>query len=282
MIRFGSIIYLSILLIFGCKTEKKESIIARVGDVTLTKEEIHKQFAGFDSLSETEFRQFVQQWINEELLYQEAVRAGVEETPEYKEQLMKIKKQITTQQFIEREIYSDSSMISDSLARNYFENHRDEFSIRQETIRLQIANFSNREGASAFAASLAKGIAWDSSISIIKNDSLAAADFLGEVLPGYFTEHTLLPTELWKVASTLSMNDISFPVKSSFGYSIIVFLERKQKGDAPVYDAVSSEVKERLTIDKKRKTYQNLLESLYKRYRVETFFTKDQPLTNQK
>jgi peptidyl-prolyl cis-trans isomerase C len=249
--------------------------LARVGDATLTQVEVRKQFEGYDSLSETELRQFVQRWANEELLYQEARRKGIEDAQEYKEQLDQIKKQIACQQFLERSIYADTSGISDSASQNYFNNHREEFSIREETVKLQIANFATRDRAASFAAYLARGISWDSILTIIKRDSLANRDFLGDITPDYYTEHTLFPAELWKIAATLGVNDISFPVKLSTGYSIVLCIDRKLKGDSPTYEVVSNEVKERLSIEKRRNAYTDLLENLHKRYRVETFINKE-------
>jgi hypothetical protein len=281
MIRIHSILLFTLAFTFGCQRDKPDAVLARVGDAVLTEQNLRKHFDDFKSITETELRQYIQRWINEELLYQEACRKGIDKTEDYAEQLELIKRQIAGQQFLEKEIYSDTSSISDSAAQNYFENHKEEFPVRDDVVKLQIAHFTNRDGAASFAATLAHGVTWGSALTIIKNDTTRKNILINDIPPTYYTEHTLFPEEMWKVAATLTAKDISFPIKISGGYAIIVFLERKRQGDQPTYEVVHNEVRERLIIEKRRNKYTELLESLRKRYRVETHINKNQLSANQ-
>ncbi|MBA4313440.1 MAG: hypothetical protein C0417_12525 [Chlorobiaceae bacterium] len=281
MIRIYCILLFALLITYGCQREKPDVVLARVGDAVLTEQNVRKHLDNFKSITETELRQYVQRWINEELLYQEACRIGIDKTEDYTEQLELIKRQIAGQQFLEKEVYSDTSAISDSAAQNYFENHKEEFPVREDAVKLEIAHFTGREVAASFAAFLARGIAWDSALTIIRNDTIKKNQLMNSIPANYYTEHTLFPEEMWKVAATLNANDISFPVKVPTGYAIIVFLERKHQGDQPTYEVVRNEVNERLNIEKRRNKYTELLDSLRKRYRVETHINKNQFSENQ-
>ncbi|MBI5021286.1 MAG: peptidyl-prolyl cis-trans isomerase [Ignavibacteriales bacterium] len=281
MIRILCILLLALAIPIGCQREKPDVVLARVGDAVLTEQNVRKHLNDFKSITETELRQYIQRWINEELLYQEACRKGIDKTEDYTEQLELIKRQIAGQQLLEKEIYSDTSTISDSATQNYFENHKEEFPIREDVVKLQIAHFDDRDVAAFFAATLARGVSWDSAVTVVNEDAGKKNFLIKATLPAYYTAHTLFPEELWKVAATLSPNDISFPIKISDRYAIITLLERKRKDDTPTYEVVRNEVRERLNIEKRKYKYSELLDSLRKRYRVEINLNKNQFSINQ-
>jgi len=52
--------------------------VARVDDQTLTSDMVHQQLDTSGGISEMQVRMFARQWVNSELLYQEAKRQGLD------------------------------------------------------------------------------------------------------------------------------------------------------------------------------------------------------------
>lgn len=271
MTRVLCILIFLIPLTIGCRTEKSEKILARVGDAELTEGELRKQFSDPGSLTDAELRMFVQSWINEELLFQEGTRRGVDKTDQFSEQIDLVRRQIVSQLYLEKEVYSDTSGVADSAAAAYFDRHREEFPVREDALKLQIAHFLTRASASSFAAYFAHGLSWDSASTLFGADSARNKDLTGNIPPGYYTERTLIPEELWKVASTLNPGEASFPLNLTTGYAVILLVEKIRRGDAPVFEVVQGQVKERLMMERRRLKYSQTLESLRKKYKIETF-----------
>lgn len=267
---------INLLVVFnlGCQEQKPSTVIAKVGDAELTLEEAKSSLASSQVYNKKELQKYVMNWINEELLYQEARRKGIDNTQQFKARMSELQKHVTVQQFIDHQIFLDSTEIDESAALNYFEQNRAEFFIREDLIKLNIITFNNRDRAAWFASQVSRGAIWQEVLADIKNDSIAASSLTGYTTGKFYSQRTLSPQELWKVAFTLGINDISFPVKTAFGYSILQFLSRKKKGDVPEYEIVQDEVKQRIIIENRRQQHMKLLNDLRNRYKVEIFLSQ--------
>ena len=70
--------------LWGCEEPQTVSIVAQVGDRHLTREALERRiptpFA--DTISPKEKQKLVENWIEEELLYREAIRQKLDQDPE--------------------------------------------------------------------------------------------------------------------------------------------------------------------------------------------------------
>ncbi|OQX88259.1 MAG: hypothetical protein B6D65_06100 [candidate division Zixibacteria bacterium 4484_93] len=84
-------------------------------------EQMKKQFAG-----RTGKKQFLSSYVAQELVYEAAVRAGLEQEPEVAETIENIKKQILLQEYYKRNIGKEIKPTESDL-RLYYDAHKDEF-----------------------------------------------------------------------------------------------------------------------------------------------------------
>lgn len=255
----------TLLLSAGCSRGTDETVLARVGDAVLTLEHA-RGIVGTEDSSEAWLRQFVSGWVEAELIHQEALHQGFERSDDVRRQIEDIDRQVIIQAFLEKEIYSDSTGISDAALREYFSRHAEEFPAREDIIQMNMIVLSSREQASIFAAAVAQGTFWNSALASIRADSIAAGNLSTGV---YFTQRTLYPVELWKVALQLAMKEASVPVKTLRGYVVLQPMSSIRRGNAVPYELALDEVRQRMLVERSRKKYYELLGTLRQRYNVQ-------------
>lgn len=256
----------------SCRTKYSETVIARVGDSELTLEEARKSIDTSNGMSGHNLREYVSHWVNMELLHKEAQRRGIEQSEKFTRQLQEIRKQLANNNLLEEQIYADSSEPDEGTLLEYYQNHASEFFIREDMVKLNLIIFSKRDQASLFAAAVSRGTSWENAVENMMRDTTMVLDVLTSALEQYYTQPLLYPPELWKIVNTLPPNEISFPVRTTSGYAVLQPLAFIGKGKQAEYEFARDEVRERVRVEKRRKSYNELLTDLRKRYTVEMLF----------
>jgi viroplasmin and RNaseH domain-containing protein len=265
------VVFIGFLIIFNSckKDETQKPFIARVGNSYLTVEDAEKYLEGNLDTANIRLKSFINKWIESEILYQEAAKKGIPESEEIKQQLNEVKKQLAVQLFIDKEVYADSNEISDSELYLYYELHSEEFTLREDAVKLNLAAFNDRQSANNLRTSVLKGKSWADSMKKLRADEDKEKNLQMNVSAHLFTQLTLYPTELWKVVQNLSKDDVSFPVKIGDVFYIVQVIEKFMKGSVADLDLIKDEVRTRLTIEKRRSKYANLLADLQKKYLIQ-------------
>jgi len=262
---------LFITIVTGCHKQPQGKIIAKVADETLTLDEALAHIDTSRKPVDDQIRRYMAQWVSDELINQEAKRKGVENDEQFQRRMQEAKRILTNQYFLEHNIYSDTTGINEHLMQEYFKNHSAEFFVQEEVIKMNVISFSVRERASSFAASVLRGTHWSDAVATVFSDT--SSGVISNSIGKYYTQHTLFPVELWKVASTLGVNDVSFPVKTSIGYSVIQMISTMKRGEPADYTLVQDEIRERVLMEQRRGRYNELLKNLHKKYKVEIFLS---------
>ncbi|HTK81052.1 MAG TPA: peptidylprolyl isomerase [Bacteroidota bacterium] len=264
---YNSIWLAALLLVAACREEKHADIIARVGTVELTRAEAYAHIDTSASSIDLQLQAYTTSWINSELLHQEAERQKIEGSDEAERKLSDARKQMVNQMFLDHYMKSDSGTIHEQELHNYYDAHEAEFIAHDLMLKLRIAVFTSRDRASAFTTGFMKTSNWD---SVLAEPSIASG-LVRSSLPQYYSQHTLFPPELWRIATTLSIDDISFPVKISSGYAIVQPIGAAREGKPLPFELVRDEIYQRLLIEHRRTRYDALLGTLRQRYAVEVF-----------
>jgi hypothetical protein len=257
----------------GCRTSTQQAVIARVGSTTLTLEEAKAYIDTTRVPYDDQVQAYALHWVNDELIYQEAVRNNIEDDKQFKERLSEAHRQLAIQLFLEQKLESDTSSVSEQSVQEYFQNHAQEFVLDDDVLKLNFITFRSREHANAFAGEIQAGTPWVSAISMAKHDSVISADIVSNATDGYYTQRTLYPIDLWRIASTLGQGEISFPVKTARGYTVLQLLFAVKKGSPAVYDIVRNEVRERYFIEHRKQQFTELLKKLRQQYNVDISLT---------
>jgi peptidyl-prolyl cis-trans isomerase C len=249
-------------------------VIARVGNAELTIADAKAHIDTSQVPFGDQLQRYVVHWVNEELLYQEAQRRGIGNSDELEHQIQDARRQLIADAFVQRQVYlDDTTSVSDSVLRAYYALHTAEFIVSEDLVKLNLAIFNARDRASKFSAQVMRGSLWDDAIAATIQDTVAQSGLVSNVRGQYFSQRTIFPLELWKVAAALDVNDVSFPIRTSGGYCVIQLLEQAQEGKPASLDVARDEVRDRVLIARRRQCYEDLLGTLRKRYTVEIMST---------
>jgi hypothetical protein len=259
-----------LLFIISCKeSEQQKPFIAKVGDVYLTAETIEQYIGSSFDTSDGRVQVYVNKWIENELLYQQALKKGYADSDALEKQLADIRKQLVVQGYLDKEIYTAKDSMSEDGLKNYYNQHTKELALREDIVKINIAVFNDRQPANDFRTLLLKGKNWLDVNAAFSRDETKSSAMQSNLTSMVYTKFTLYPPELWKVLQSLQKNDASFPVKSGDLFYVVQLLEKSPKGSVSNYETVKDEVRSRLFIEKRREKYSKLLDNLRKEFKVE-------------
>ncbi len=244
--------------------------VARVDRTELSEQDLRRSLDDAAAVPQRR-RDYINEWILTEMLYQEAVKRGKADTDEIRRQIELIRKRMAIAALLEDAVYAavDTTDISDQAVASYLQRSGDEFLLREDVVKISLAVFSAREAANRFRTLLLDGTSWDSTVSIAQSDT-AVAPLLDHVeTQRYHTRASLYPEDLWKLAVTLRPGEVSFPAKITDGFALVLTHGLKRQGEAPDFDYVRDEVRSRMMIDLRRQQYEQYVQNLRARYEVD-------------
>ncbi len=269
LIRFPLFIFIFTIFAAGCtQKQSTENIVARVNNQTLTLTMVRENSNGVDQLTQDDIRQIANRWITNELLYQEAQQRGYDAAEHIQRKISEAKKQLCISELLENEVYSlaENSVRSGEIV-SYFQTHIGEFILHENLIRLSVIIFQSIEMANQFREAALGEQGWNSSVSLFRqNSSNPVISFRDSVL---FTQSSLYPPELWKVANALGMFEVSFPVKTSVGFVVMRSLGKFKSGAPSPLQYVESEIRTRLAMELRQQRYQQFIQTLRNKYTVQ-------------
>lgn len=265
------IFFVWLLSIPGCKSSnqvKAGKVLAKVNGEELTEEEMRAELslAYEDSILPGAKLDYLSRWIDNQLLYEEAKRRGVEKLPEVQIRIKQAAKDITVLSLLNDQI-AKNVQISEDEARKFYQQNKDFFKREHEEVRASHILFSNQTQADSASARLKKGEDFELLVRELSLDSLTR-NTGGDI--GYFNLASTDPV-VAKVASGLQTGMVSPPFKTAMGYHILKVTDRKPKGSIRDFDEVKTTLMNQLLQEKRSQAISSLLEELKKKAKIEKF-----------
>ncbi len=145
------------LSIGGCSGDKTESqYIAKVNNSVLTYDML-RQRLDTSAAIEPQVRELTQNWVNNELLYQEAAKLGYENVPAVTQPLLEIKRQLAVNVFLQKEVYEKVAlMVSPEEEQRYYDTHRQEFLLAEDKVKLSYSGVRQSRWGGGFSGRSSK------------------------------------------------------------------------------------------------------------------------------
>jgi len=259
------------LAVIGCqKPQQPRTPVARIDNLTLTLEEIESRFDSTRGISQAQVHEFIQRWLSNELLYQEASRRGLDRTEDLETRLTDIRRQLAINALLEEEVYSlKVRRDPDEKILSYFEEHKEEFLLTQDVALLSFVLFDERESANSFRTKILRGTSWGAAYEQLMSDPQQAMHVVTLVDSAYYTERSLLPAELWRIAIATPRREPSFPIRTSDGHYVLIAWKLSRKGERADLPYVMDEIRSRIAIAERQEAMDRLLENLRSRHVVQ-------------
>ncbi|MEW6571171.1 MAG: peptidylprolyl isomerase [Nitrospirota bacterium] len=268
MKRFLTILFAVSLLSAACAKKEERIYLAKVGNVRITQQELAREMKNLPEFAQKLFEgpggreKFLEELIKKELLYQEALKKGIDRDPELRGKIEDFKKITLISSLLEKEIEAKAD-ITDQEMRDYYEKNKEDFaSINQ--IRASHILVKTEEEAEKILERLKKG---EDFAEIAKKSSLDEGSAKNGGDLGYFSPGQMVP-EFEKAAARLKTGELSKPVRTKFGYHIIKVTDKKS-GQTVEFEKVKNLIFQRLSAEKQKETFDSYIEKLKKSYKVE-------------
>jgi hypothetical protein len=242
---------------FNLCSLQKDQPIAKVDDEELTREMIDLVLGdqSDSGVSQDALKDYVNKWIEQELVYQEAKKQKMQLTPYMEEELKRIEKSMLVNMYLKSRIDQIIS-VSDSEVLKYYEAHPDEFRAEADYFKFIALKTSDRTLANRIEPELIN----DSDVISIYEKYPGQCEIVS-MGKDYLEKTYLLPelaAELRKQKSSknffrASINRMNYFVKIS---SII------EKDNVKEFDLVEEDIKKMILHQKRQEKYSGLIQGL--------------------
>jgi peptidyl-prolyl cis-trans isomerase C len=260
-------------MVIACSCFRKSEgvpFVARVNNQYLTPEKVKGSFAPAVRSTDPQVRDFVTQWVNSAVLYEEAKAEGLDRSVQVNETLEEMKKQLAVNRLLEAEVYgNERAAISDGEVEAYYHQHRDLYLLAEDLAKVRFLLFANRDAASGLRAALAKGKSWDEALQSLSGDSLFSAAVIERADSQYIKRSTVGSMELWRTVTQLRVGDLPQIVKDDAGYYVVGLSQIQRAGEVAELPSVVGETRDRVLVEKRQRALAELLERLRKKYSVQ-------------
>ena len=251
----------SVFVVAGCGGGETSGSIARVDDSRLSVDEFYasipEQLLAVMSLDDQE--EALKTWVKTELFYKEGLRRGYGDDPEIVRRVREIERELVAEKCI-RDFVDDVPEVTEAEARDYFNEHRSDYSIQ---VRLAHILVRSRPEAERALAEIRSGTPFENVAASVSIDQTAAQG--GDL--GYMRRGEMLH-ELEEEAFALKVGEISDVIESNYGYHIIKVLDRHPGAGQPSFDSKQAAVMNFLTSQRRRAAFDDWLNDLEERSTV--------------
>ncbi|MEW6195964.1 MAG: peptidylprolyl isomerase [Bacteroidota bacterium] len=261
----SKILVLLFLLLLGCsKEEKKSRELVRINDAVLTEDELRIALSDPRNFGKNR-EEYINEWIEQQILYQQAVDEGIVNGSEYNLILETTKKRLASSMLLEKLIEENSFEPGKEEIEKYFEEYKDDFKLNNDSYRLNIAYFNNREKAAQFRTLLIESD-WDKALNAYRLETSLTGTVTSEV----YSDYRLQPVNLQRAVQVLMPGEVSIVLETEpMKFAVVQLLEKLYQGDVPKFETVANEVKARYVIVKRKDFVKQYIDKLIEDHNIE-------------
>lgn len=239
--------------------------LAKIGDKVITAEDIEAAINSLDQFQRQQFdseegrKRILADLINQELFYLDALERKMDEDERFVKEMELVKANMLKQYAINSCLAS--AEVTDDEMLKYYEDNKDKF-VKPETISAKHILVDNEDLANEIESKLKKKeISFeDAAVEY----STCPSNMNGGDL-GTFAKGQMVP-EFEEAAFELPVGKISSPIKTQFGYHIVVVNDHSDASQAE-YEEVKNDVKSALLYQKQNEAFMSKMNELTDKYK---------------
>ncbi len=250
---------------YACK-EKKE-----INEYSARVEKDYLFNSAIDSVLTTEKyknfykEEYINQWVQNQLLYNEALKEGITEDPEYKKLIENIKKEALIALYLARLSEDFDLSYSEDDLKKFYKDNLEEFRCGDDAFVINEIDFVSQDKALQFRSTLFE-TGWDNTLKVFKGDPTIRKNNNRKFL----FANEIQPFAIYRVVANMQNNDISILIESEPGvFTIVQLVKNFLKDTIPDFEFVSDLVKERYLMKKRKVLTDQIIQKLYSKYDIE-------------
>lgn len=243
-----------------------EKVLAVSAGHKITEQELNELIANYPPEQQVYFSspqakdELLEQLIGFHLFSKMAEEEKIKESKEYKETLAKMENELASHMAATSVI--EKVALEEGEAKAYYEAHPDQF-VSGAQVKAKHILVEDEAKAKAVAAELAEGKAFEDAAA--EYSTCPSKDKGGDL--GYFGKGQMVP-EFEQAAFAGEPGKVVGPVKTQFGYHLILVEDKKEKQRAE-YEAIKDQLADKLLQQKKQSVYLQKINELEEKFGVE-------------
>jgi len=267
LIFYAILIILLTIIFLGCFGSKDKDVIdeqiyATVNGIHLTESELRaivpRDF--YDRLTIDHKRQIIEEWVDKELLYQEAQQIEIDKDPEMKRLLLNSRRNLLSNELLEREL-SKIKMPDESELKIFYEDNNEYFELQTNEYKVRYALFDNKKDATDFYSKVKRNQSFSElAEDFSKHPSSNAGGNLGVI-----NEESVEPPIWENILSTITkygIRKISDPFNVIDGWGCVIVDEELKAGSIKPFDYVRDLVLDMYIAENSEEARENLIKRL--------------------
>ena len=257
-----ALFFVSVLLISGCG-DAKSKVLARVNGKSITVGDfdtrLSKMPAYYKAIASKRKKDFLDDMINEQLIYKESLKRGLDRDAEVRELIEEAKHKILVAKLLEVE--GKKWGVTEEKIKEYYEAHKEEFATPLK-MRASHIMVDSGEQAEEVLKKLSEGSDFAALAKEYSKDP--SKEKGGDI--GYFVKGQLIP-EIEEVCLKLKVGETSGVIKTKIGYHIIKVTDRIEPKESD-FSQVRSSIEKGLSDMAQREAMDNLIKNLRAKARI--------------
>jgi len=250
---FFVLLFLGTFLLISCgRSSPPENYLVRVEDSYLTMDDM--KFISIinpdGKVPKGQLQSFLNEWINTEMLAQQALKKDIDQDPYLESRLNAYYKSLLADTYIRYHIYKSIS-VSEQEIQNYYNEHRQIFMWEHDAAEVVHYSTEQQDTARVIYNILRNGTPEEKSLLYQRNQPETKIITYQDVIP-----------ELGDVIFNTKAQGVLNIIESEFGYHIVVVNQRFNAGSYQEIDQVRDEIRQRLIVTKQKRHYYQVLDSL--------------------
>lgn len=242
------------------------NVLAKIENIEITKEQFINVMRGLPQQQAMEFstqegsRKLLDEMIAGELFYLEAEKNNLEQDEEFIK-IMEEAKHNMLQRYAVQKLLEDIKVSQEEI-KEYYNNNKNEF-VAEEQVSARHILVDSEEGCLKIKEEIVNGL--DFSEAASKYSTCPSKERGGAL--GSFIKGKMVP-EFSDAAFELAIGEVSDPVKTQFGYHLIIVDEKKEAHEKSL-DEVAGQISQKIAKDKQYKVYDAKVKELKSQYKIE-------------
>jgi len=250
------------------KEEQKGPYLAKVGTVKITQADLDREMKNLPEFAQALFagsegkEKFLDELVKKEMLYQEALKKGLDKNPEFVSKVGDFRK-ISLVGMLLEQVIEEKAKLTDQDIKDYYEKNKEDFAPVLQLRASQIV-VKTQDEANSILERLKRG---EDFAKIARQSSIDPGSAKNGGDLGFLSRGQMKP-DFVAVAARLKVGEVSHAVKTAAGY-LIVKVTDKKFGTPVEFEKVKELIAQRLTADKQKEIFDSYLEELRKTYKVD-------------
>ncbi len=253
------IIFLSILVLSFCSKSKEKALVT-VNNEKLTAREFKILIPQYNLLTKEDVENFIENWIDMELVYQKAKKEGF-----LKNETLKVKMEAAQKDFIVNyyiQTKTANILVSQQEILDYYNKHKKDFLYQ---VKIQYIILPDMGTAESVYKQLLNGANFKKLTSEVSMDKSVNK---GEPTPYFGRGMQNMDPLLEETIFSMKVGEISKPIKTMAGYYIVKLVDKKQFKKSVDFNEVANYIRYVLIFKKRQQMLDSMIAELRKNAKI--------------